>query len=167
MRPIAHEPVDLVAMAEDAVNDARAVDPSRAIALDAPDAVTVVGDDARLRQVFANLLSNAIVHTPAGTPVSVSVKPADGWAEIAVSDRGPGLTPDQASQVFEPFYRADAARGRVGADDAEGGAGLGLSIVAAIADAHGGSASVSSAPGEGATFLVRLPVEAQPDGEPG
>jgi two-component system, OmpR family, sensor kinase len=148
-RPIAHEPVDLVRVAADAVHDAGAVDPSRAIELEAPDELTLVGDEGRLRQVFANLLSNALTHTPAGTPVAVRVRSAEGWAEIDVSDRGPGLTADETAHVFEPFYRADPARGRVrpdeGSDEGQG-TGLGLAIVAAIAEAHGGSASVTSQP---------------------
>ncbi len=161
-RPVAHEPVDLVHVAADAVHDAGAVDPSRAIVLEAPGTLTVPGDEGRLRQVLGNLLSNALTHTLAGTPVTVRVRSAEGVAEIAVSDRGPGLTADEAAHVFEPFYRADPARGRARPDEgADGGdgTGLGLAIVAAIAEAHGGSASVSSQPGQGATFTVRLPVE--------
>jgi two-component system, OmpR family, sensor kinase len=161
-RPIAHEPVDLVHVAADAVHDAGAVDPSRAIELEAPGELTVPGDEGRLRQVLANLLSNALTHTAAGTPVTVRVRSADGWAEIEVSDRGPGLTADEASHVFEPFYRADPARGRARPDEGSGegnGTGLGLAIVAAIAEAHGGGAGVASQPGGGATFIVRLPVE--------
>ncbi len=160
-RPIAHDPVDLVRVARDAVHDARAVDPSREIELDVPEALTVPGDDDRLRQVMANLLSNALTHTPAGTPVTVRVSEDDGWAEVQVSDRGPGLAADEAAHVFEPFYRADPARGRDhDADDTDEGkgTGLGLAIVAAIAEAHGGSAGVVSEPGDGATFIVRLPV---------
>jgi two-component system OmpR family sensor kinase len=159
-RPIAHEPVDLVQVATDAVHDAGAIDPSRAIELDVSDDVMVVGDEGRLRQVLANLLSNTLTHTPAGSPVTVRVRSADGWAEVDVSDRGPGLSADEAAHVFEPFYRADPARGRVRADDGsdEQGTGLGLAIVAAIAEAHGGSVSVASEPGDGATFHVRIPV---------
>ena len=160
-RPIAHDPVDLVRVARDAVHDARAVDPSREIELDVPDALTVPGDDDRLRQVMANLLSNALTHTPTGTPVTVRVRQDEGWAEVQVSDRGPGLAADEAAHVFEPFYRADPARGRDhDADDTDEGkgTGLGLAIVAAIAEAHGGSAGVVSEPGEGAAFTVRLPV---------
>jgi two-component system OmpR family sensor kinase len=161
-RPIARDPVDLVRVARDAVHDARAVDPTRGIVLDVPDALTVPGDDDRLRQVMANLLSNALTHTPAGTPVTVRVSEDDGWAEVQVSDRGPGLAAGEAAHVFEPFYRADPARGRDhDADDTEEGkgTGLGLAIVAAIAEAHGGSAGVDSEPGDGATFNVRLPVD--------
>jgi two-component system, OmpR family, sensor kinase len=170
-RPIAHEPVDVVRVAADAVNDARAVDPTREIRLEAPDSLEVSSDDGRLRQVVANLLSNALTHTPVGTPVTVRVGAAgDGWAEIEVTDRGPGLDADEATHVFEPFYRADPARGRVGADegtDDEQGTGLGLAIVAAIAEAHGGDVGVTSEPGDGATFRVRLPVERlTPDDDP-
>jgi two-component system OmpR family sensor kinase len=169
-RPIAHEPVNLVRVAKDAVDDARAVDPTRAVELDAPDPFEVSGDDGRLRQVFANLLSNAITHTSAGTPVTVRVRVDDGWAEIEVSDRGPGLAADEATHVFEPFYRADPVRGRVRAGDGgddEQGTGLGLAIVAAIAEAHGGGVGVTSEPGDGATFRVRLPVAGlTPDDDP-
>jgi two-component system OmpR family sensor kinase len=159
-RPIAHEPVDLAHVAGDAAHDAGAIDPSRTIELDAPDELTVPGDEGRLRQVLANLLSNALTHTPTGTPVTVRVRSSDGWAEIEVSDRGPGLSTDEAVHVFEPFYRADPARGRVRPDDgsdAVQGTGLGLAIVAAIAEAHGGSVSVASESGSGATFTVRIP----------
>jgi two-component system OmpR family sensor kinase len=169
-RPIAHEPVDLRRVAADAVHDARAVDPSRQFDLQVPEALSVIGDEGRLRQILANLLSNALTHTPAGTAVAVRVHVNDGWAELEVSDDGPGLSSDEVAHVFEPFYRADPARGRVREDDQteEGnGTGLGLAIVAAIAEAHGGSVGVTSAPGQGATFLVRLPVERATSSEVG
>jgi two-component system, OmpR family, sensor kinase len=165
-RPIAHEPVDMVRVAADAVHDAGAVDPSRAIELEAPGELSVTGDEGRLRQVLANLLSNALTHTPVGTPVAVQLRSADGWAEIEVSDRGPGLTADDAAHLFEPFYRADPARGRARPNDGAGdeqGTGLGLAIVAAIAEAHGGSVEVTSEPGEGARFRIRLPVAVAPE----
>jgi two-component system OmpR family sensor kinase len=161
-RPIAHEQVDLVHVTTDAVHDARAVDPSRTIDLEAPEAMMVTGDEGRLRQVLANLLSNALTHTPPGTPITVRLRTSEAGAEIEVSDGGPGLTADEATHVFEPFYRADPARDRVRAEegtDEGNGTGLGLAIVVAIAESHGGSASVESEPGEGATFTVRLPVE--------
>ena len=161
-RPIAHETVDLARVAADAVQDARAVDPGREITLDAPEALVVVGDEGRLRQVLANLLSNALGHTPPGTPIAVRVRADEGSAELEVSDRGPGLESEEAAHVFEPFFRADPARGRVPSEEANGngrGTGLGLSIVAAIAEAHGGGAEVTSTPDEGATFTVRLPLE--------
>ena len=157
-RPLEQEPVDLGRVATDAVADARAVDPDRPITLtvtgDGP--VLVTGDEARLRQVAANLLANARQHTPAGTPVAVRVRADGGRAVLQVADEGPGLAEEEAARVFERFYRADRSRAR-----ASGGTGLGLSIVAAIAEAHGGTASVTSSPGAGATFRVELPLPRQ------
>jgi two-component system OmpR family sensor kinase len=161
-RPIAREPFDLARLAADAAQDARAVDPSREIALESPGSLVVVGDEGRIRQVLANLVSNALTHTPSGSSIGVRAAAADGWAELSVTDHGPGLTADEAAHVFEAFYRADPSRGR--AVDADGaGTGLGLAIVAAIAEAHGGSASVRTEPGEGATFTVRLPLGGPPE----
>lgn len=154
-RPLDHVPVDLSRLAADAVDDARAVEPARPISLDTlrEGEATVNGDDARLRQVVANLLTNARQHTPARTPVRVTVSCENGSAVLEVADEGPGLTPEQASRVFERFYRADEARTRD-----HGGTGLGLAIVAAIAEAHGGTTTVDTAPGQGARFRVRLPL---------
>jgi two-component system OmpR family sensor kinase len=154
-------PVDLARVMGDAVADARAAAPDREISLEAaeapdgsPAAVTVMGDDHQLRQVVANLLSNAREHTPAGTPVHVSLAAADdGQAVLAVADEGPGLPDGETEKVFEPFYRADPSRTRD-----TGGAGLGLAIVAAIVEAHGGTVAAASPPGTGATFSVRLPL---------
>lgn len=151
-RPLERRPVRLDVIAADSVRDARAVEPARPIELHASDEITVEGDEMRLRQVVANLLANARVHTPAGTPVRVAVAQRDGVARIEVADEGPGMEPAIASRVFERFFRADASRAR-----AAGGSGLGLSIVAAIAEAHGGSASVESKPGAGSRFFVDLP----------
>ncbi len=164
-RPIAREPFDLARVAADAVQDARAVDPSREIGLEAPGSLVVVGDEGRVRQVLANLLSNALTHTPEGSAIQVRASQADGSAELAVADHGPGLTPDESAHIFEAFYRADPARGR-SAEANGAGTGLGLAIVAAIAEAHGGAASVTSEPGVGATFTVRLPVAGPPETTP-
>ncbi|MDQ1664861.1 MAG: two-component system, OmpR family, sensor kinase [Actinomycetota bacterium] len=157
-RPLERTPVDLVVLAADAVHDAQAVAPDRRITLDvAPGPAPVVqGDEVRLRQVLSNLVSNALHHTPAGTPVDVTVAVAPGAEEVrlAVRDRGPGLAAEDAARIFERFYRADASRTR-----SAGGTGLGLSIVAALVAAHGGQAGVDTAPGQGATFWVRLPLD--------
>jgi two-component system OmpR family sensor kinase len=158
-RPLEREPVDLVKVASDAVDDARAAAPGRPISLDAPERVVVVGDDVRLRQVAANLLANACQHTPPDAAVEVQVRADDGKAVLEVTDRGPGLQPEQAERVFERFYRGDPSRSRT-----EGGTGLGLSIVAAIAEAHAGGASVDSTPGEGARFRVDIPLAVQGNG---
>jgi len=161
-RPLERRPVDLVAVATDAVHEARATDPRRRIdvlVLDeaAGEAPVVLGDDARLRQVAGNLVGNALTHTPAGTPVTVRVGTLDEgahrWAVLEVADTGPGLAHEQAERVFERFYRADSSRAR-----ATGGTGLGLSIVSALVAAHGGTVGLTTAPGEGATFRVRLPL---------
>lgn len=152
-RALERRPVDLARVAADAVDDARAVEPDRPIDLEAPPGLVVTGDDLRLRQVFANLLANARQHTPARTPVHVTVVRDGESATLTVADEGPGLAAEQAERVFERFYRADAARSR-----AQGGTGLGLAIVAAIAEAHGGSAGVDSRPGQGARFRVTLPL---------
>jgi two-component system OmpR family sensor kinase len=148
-------PVDLTRLAADAVADARAVSPDRPIEFTDGAPVMVLGDELRLRQVAGNLLSNAQVHTPPGAAVRVKVAADGDRARLEVSDDGPGLSPEVAEKVFERFYRVDKARSR-----ATGGAGLGLSIVAAIAEAHGGSARLDTAAGNGpgATFVVELPL---------
>ncbi|WP_305093889.1 cell wall metabolism sensor histidine kinase WalK [Prescottella sp. R16] len=154
-RPLDRVPVDLLAIAADAVHDARALAPQRRITLEfLPDSepAEVIGDDARLRQVVGNLVGNAIEHTPADTAVTVRVGTTGPDAVVEVSDTGPGLADADAARVFERFYRTDASRTRT-----SGGSGLGLSIVAAIVAAHGGTVTVDSAPGAGATFRVRLP----------
>jgi signal transduction histidine kinase len=163
-RPLDRDPVDLLALAAEAVNDAHAVAPDRQIELvlgtgdgDVGTALVVLGDDQRLRQVLANLVNNALTHTPAGSPVEVRVgtAPLDGrpGAAVEVVDHGPGLTPEQTERVFERFFRADPAR-----SSAAGGTGLGLSIVAALVAVHGGTVQVDSVPGRGARFRVVLPL---------
>jgi two-component system OmpR family sensor kinase len=155
-RPLQREPVDLLALARDAVHDARAVTPNREVGLvvQAGAAPVVLGDEARLRQVFGNLVSNALTHTPDEAAVTVRVAAAGDEAVVEVTDTGPGLSAEQAARAFDRFYRADAARGR-----AHGGAGLGLSIVAALVAAHGGRVELDTSPGQGATFRVVLPLE--------
>jgi two-component system, OmpR family, sensor kinase len=156
-RPLDTKPVDLQAIARDTAADARAVAPQRDIKVDAPDPVVVTGDDTRLRQVMANLVRNALVHTPARTPIEIALSRDDGVARMVVADHGPGLTPDEVNRIFEPFFRADPSRSRD-----SGGAGLGLSIVSAVVSAHGGRIKVHATDGGGATFEVELPLPASP-----
>ena len=130
-RPLERDAVALDEVVGEAVETAQAVEPDRPIAL-AAEHLVVLGDRDRLRQIVDNLLANARAHTPAGTSVSVSLRPENGDAVLEVADRGPGLAPAELEHVFERFYRADPSRAR-----ASGGAGLGLSIVAAVAEAHG------------------------------
>ncbi|MGH3397126.1 MAG: sensor histidine kinase [Streptosporangiaceae bacterium] len=211
-RPLEHRTVDLLTLAADAVHDARVVAPDRSINLTvgAGAALLVLGDEVRLRQVIGNLMSNALAHTPDGTPIDVRIRsgslseapsyaqarppvpppgpPALGAeprpdatepgaslpgpvqpaasrprpvhpaasgprsaAVLEVADHGPGLSREQAEHAFERFYRADQAR-------TTGGTGLGLAIVAALVAAHGGAVWVESAPGQGATFRIALPL---------
>lgn len=173
-RPLTLSPVELRVLASDAVAAARAVAPDRDISLVAAESpVLVIGDEPRLRQVVGNLMTNALTHTPPGTPVVVRVLPAEGFAVLEVSDAGPGLTAEQQKQVFERFYRVDKARTRRAAGSAQAvtqhsGTGLGLAIVAALVAAHRGAVGVESEPGAGATFIVRLPLAPSPEpGEPG
>jgi len=156
-RALERVPVDLARVAADAAADARVADPARPVTLEAQQPVVVIGDDARLRQVVANLVTNALGHTPAGTPILVRAALRDGRGVLEVVDQGPGLGPSEAARVFEPFFQADPPR-----SSSSGGAGLGLAIVAAIAAAHGGTASVDTAPGVGATFRVSIPATPRP-----
>ena len=146
------KPVDLVAVAEDACRDLRAVAPDREVTLEAPGPVVVDGDEARLRQVVANLLSNAATHTPPGTPVEVAVQ-AGERAVLSVTDHGPGMDDEALAHAFERLWRGDQSRGR-------GGSGLGLAIVRAIVVAHGGDVRAENVPGAGARITVSLPAGA-------
>jgi two-component system, OmpR family, sensor kinase len=154
-RPLDRAPVDLTSMVNDAVSDARAADPERAVTAQIEKPVTVTGDDLRLRQAVANLVRNALVHTPAGSPVEVALQAQNGQAEIDVIDHGPGVPAVQRDRIFERFHRADPARSRD-----QGGSGLGLSIAAAVVTAHGGRISLADTPGGGATFRIELPAPA-------
>ena len=151
--PVATDPVDLAVVAADACSDAAAIDPTRRVTLEAPDPVVVAGTDDQLRQAVGNLVTNALRHTPEGTPIDVSVAAADGRAVLAVRDHGPGLDDAALHHAFDRFWRADGSR--VGT-----GTGLGLSIVAGIAAAHGGRATAANADGGGARFVLDLPLPA-------
>ena len=165
-RPIEHRPVDLLTLAADAVQDARIIAPDREITLDVGSgaAFLILGDEVRLRQVIGNLMNNALTHTPEGTPVAVRVlagprQPVPSVV-LEVADQGQGLRQDQAEHVFERFYRADQARTRKA-----GGTGLGLAIVAALVAAHDGTVALKTAPGQGATFRITLPLAPEAQGD--
>jgi two-component system OmpR family sensor kinase len=157
-RPVGRAPVDLAVLAADACSDAVAADPDRRVTLDAPNPVVVLGDQGHLRQAVANLVANALRHTPPATPIEVAARLDAGEAVIAVRDHGPGLDAEARAHVFDRFWQAD--RARVGT-----GAGLGLSIVAGIAAEHGGTAVAANAHGGGAVFTLRLPISG--GGHPG
>jgi two-component system OmpR family sensor kinase len=175
-RPLERRPVDLLTLAAETVEDTRATAGDRGVDLrvDGGPTPVVLGDEPRLRQVLVNLLANAVTHTPPGTKITVRVGTQDGDAPAAggqaagvqaagvpagrralveVADTGPGMAPEQAERVFERFYRGETSRSR-----AHGGAGLGLSIVAALVAAHGGTVTVHTAPGEGTAFRITLPL---------
>ncbi|MGN9779022.1 ATP-binding protein [Micromonospora sp. H33] len=166
-RPLSLAPVELPVLATDAVEAARAVAPDRRIELDivpGSGPLVVYGDDARLRQVIGNLMTNALTHTPPDASVTLRLRAEPGNLAVAeVADTGPGLSPEQAERVFERFYRADAARTRRAGGNT--GTGLGLAIVAALVAAHHGTVEVADTPGGGATFRVRLPLVPDTDGD--
>jgi two-component system OmpR family sensor kinase len=145
--------VDLGVLAVDSVSDARAVDPERPVTASVAEGVSVKGDEDRLRQVVANLVGNALVHTPPDTPVQVRVDRDGSNAVLEVHDDGPGMAEPIAARAFERFYRADPARSRHA-----GGSGLGLSIVRAIVQAHGGTVGIVTGDGAGTTVRVTLPL---------
>jgi two-component system, OmpR family, sensor kinase len=149
---VPHAELDLAPLVRDAVDDARATAPERRIELHGDGAARVVGDAHQLRQVLGNLLRNALVHTPPGTPVEVSVGDSAVEVRVEVRDHGPGLPAEESDAIFERFWRAEGGRER-----GRGGAGLGLAIVAGIVDAHGGRVHAANAPGGGASFVVELP----------
>jgi two-component system OmpR family sensor kinase len=158
-RPIERSPVDLVEIALHAIEAAQAVGPEWPLRMDTLDPVIVEGDATRLRQVIDNLLANVRAHTPPGTTAHVAISRRDGDAVCEVIDDGPGIDSHDAARLFERFYRADASRSRT-----SGGAGLGLSIVAAIVSAHEGTLAAApvSAPGHGAVFSFHLPAANAP-----
>jgi two-component system OmpR family sensor kinase len=169
-RPMQFEPVHVAEVILDAAAAARAVAPERPVTVDIGDhaELTVTGDEPRLRQVVGNLVTNALTHTPPGTPIAVRLRVEDpSLAVVEVSDEGPGLSEEHARRVFERFYRVDKARTRgavtpydsSGTSVAHNGSGLGLAIVAALVAAHRGTVEVQTAPGRGATFRVRLPID--------
>jgi two-component system, OmpR family, sensor kinase len=154
-RPIERKRVDLLALATDAVHDARAVSPKRSISIeviDGPGTPEALGDEARLRQVLGNLMTNALQHTPDSAGIIVRVGTTAEDAILEVVDEGPGMSQDDAQRIFERFYRTDSSRTR-----SSGGSGLGLSIVDSLVQAHGGTVSVTTAPGQGCRFFVSLP----------
>ncbi|WP_155372973.1 sensor histidine kinase [Catellatospora vulcania] len=158
-RQLRPAPVELRVLAVEAVQAARVMDPTRQTDLVvAPNAghLVVAGDDARLRQIIGNLMSNALAHTPPGTRVELRLRAESEQAVLEVADEGPGLDQAQRERVFERFYRADAARTRRA--NGQVSTGLGLAIVAALVEAHHGTIEVDSEPGKGAVFRVRLPL---------
>ena len=154
-RPLLRVPVDLAGLAFEAVDAARAVAPDRPVKLRLDDVPVVIGDASRLRQVLDNLLANVRNHTPPGTPCTLSIRCSEDDAVITLADGGPGMSPHDAERAFDRFHRADWSRAR-----SSGGAGLGLSIVAAIVAAHHGSVAMSSSD-TGTEVTIHLPISTE------
>jgi len=156
-RALTVEDVELDALVGDVAADVAAAAPDHVVTVTVsePGPVLVVGDELGLRQVVRNLVRNAVVHTPSGTHVDVSVSTTQSGVVLDVRDDGPGMSKDAATHVFERFYRPDEGRSRSVA-----GTGLGLAIVESIVHAHHGAVSVRTSPGHGATFTVVLPAVA-------
>ena len=152
-RPLERKPVELSLLAEDAVADFKVANPEREITPHIESDLVVLGDSLRLRQVLDNLLVNTRAHTPSGTKVEVTLRRAGDRIELTVADDGPGMSADEREHIFERFWRGDPARSRN-----SGGSGLGLSIVASLLEAQHGTIDVKTAPGEGSTFIVTLPI---------
>jgi signal transduction histidine kinase len=166
---------DLAGVVRDAVADAAAVEPERPVRAEAPPRLVAVVDEPRIRQVLANLLGNVRAHTPVNTPVAVRLGAITGGVLLEVADAGPGMSAEDTARAFDRFHRApEAANGAGQADDggperpagsergngSGGGSGLGLSIVQAIAHAHGGQATLESWPGRGTRVRIWLPTRA-------
>jgi signal transduction histidine kinase len=154
--PLEHKLVELDNMLFDVYRQVRVLEPPIEIELTAVDQVTVLGDADRLKQLFLNLVENAVKYTPPGGVVRLSLSKEADWAFFEVSDTGVGIPPENLPHIFDRFYRVDKSRAR-----AQGGSGLGLSIAKWIAQAHGGAIRVSSHVGEGTTFRVTLPLYSQ------
>lgn len=151
IEPAAHDVVEIVRRAVQELEHVAAAG-HVAIGFDVPSGVTARCDEQRIEQVLGNLIGNAIKFTPAGGAIRVSVKPADDAVLLSVSDTGTGIAPEMVPHIFDRYRQADTKRGR--------GVGLGLSIVKAIVDAHGGRVWVQTTVGTGSTFHVSLPCEA-------
>jgi len=151
------EIVDLRVVVDEVVEAAKVSSPEHTITVELPvEDVLVNADARRLNQALSNLMVNARTYTPAGTSIQVTVRKIGADAVISVHDQGPGLSEEQSARIFERFYRADSSRTR--SEGQSEGSGLGLSIVDAVMKAHGGSADVVSELGEGATFILRVPL---------
>ena len=155
-REMERNPIDLKTLINEAVASAKVAGPNHPIEVSLPEEdLFVLGDSMRIHQVIANLLANARTHTPAGTEIRIKLAEAENGVIIEVSDSGPGLSKDDQQRIFERFYRADPSRVRNGGE----GTGLGLSIVDAVMRAHGGTVSVTSEVGHGATFKLFFPIQ--------
>jgi two-component system OmpR family sensor kinase len=154
-QPLERRSINLASVVRDAASDSMAIERDRPVTVEGPETLRFSGDEQLLTQIVANLLANARMHTPAGSPVAITLVQDNGNITLDIVDEGPGLPDSDGGKLFERFYRVDGSRGRP-----NGGAGLGLAIVAAIARAHGGSVDAANEDGHGARFTITLPAEA-------
>lgn len=159
--PLTLEDVDLIQLLMDDVANLmpRAVSKGIALNLDTPDALPIKADASKLSRIFINLIDNAIKYSDAGSVVNITANTQNGCAWVSIADTGPGIFAEHLSHLFDRFYRVDKARSRTASDTAGSGAGLGLSIVQSLVQLHGGRIDVTSQPGRGSTFTVRLPLD--------
>jgi two-component system OmpR family sensor kinase len=162
-RPLHRDEIDLTQLLRDAAQDANAVQPERSIAVESADGLTLTGDRGLVTQLVNILVANARVHTPVTAAITLSAKQEGDQVEIAVADTGAGLDPETAARVFDRFWRREAGRARA----KQGGAGLGLSIARSITEAHGGTITLTTTPGVGSTFTIRVPRDAGDAGDRG
>jgi two-component system, OmpR family, sensor kinase len=153
--PLRHDPVDLSALVRDVLEAAASSHPSRQVSAQIDDDVSLPGEEAALRRVVTNLITNALVHTPATSAVAVHLRREHGGSVLEIADTGPGMSPADAAHAFDRFWRAEASRTRTGS-------GLGLSIAQAIVAAHGGRIHLATSPARGTTVLVELPIPTAP-----
>jgi two-component system, OmpR family, sensor kinase len=149
---IQHEPIDVTVLLEDLASDARVLQPERTVTVEATGPVIASGDRLRVEQLVGILVSNALVHTDREATVNLAARSDGSTVEVVVQDTGDGLSGDQATRVFDRFFRGDESRART-----VGSSGLGLAIARSIVDAHGGGIQLVTAPGAGCVFTVRLP----------
>ena len=157
-QPLSAAEVTLGVLLEEVVGDLQHVAEARQVSIQLFNEAEVVvrGDDGLLARVFSNLIENGIHYNSPGGSVTITIEQKDAWAVVTVADTGIGIAPENLAHIFERFYRVDASRSRH-----NGGAGLGLSIVAALVRQHGGEVKVESEPGKGSIFTVQLPMYAE------
>ncbi|MET0913198.1 MAG: ATP-binding protein [Acidimicrobiales bacterium] len=161
-RDRSREPVDLAELVDASVRRLQPLAEQLGVTIELELAASqaCLADDRQLGSAVTNLVDNALKYADGRSPVTVTVRPGDGWADVVVQDHGIGIPQPEQERVFERFYRVDKARSRD-----TGGTGLGLAIVRNVARAHGGEVLVTSREGEGSTFTLRLPLVSVPAGD--
>ncbi len=152
--PLQHKPVDLAALTHGIVQDAAASNPSRHITTHIEPNILTPGDESALRRVITNLVTNALIHTPSESAITVRLTRQSTSCLLEIQDTGPGMTATEASRAFDRFWRAETSRTRTGS-------GLGLPIAQAVVNAHGGTIRLQTTPQQGTTVDVELPLDTE------